>query len=52
MVSFHRQSIDDEFPEGEDDSINRQYKELMHSVSTVCSFCTYRISKVNDKTDL
>lgn len=51
MVSFHRQSIDDEFPEDDEDSINKQYKESMHSVSTVCSYCTFRLYKpmVNNK---
>lgn len=51
MISFHRQSIDDEFSEDDEDSINKQYKESMHSISTVCSCYSFRLYKpmVNNK---
>lgn len=35
MVSFHRQSIDDELPKDDEAGINKQYTESIHTVSTV-----------------
>lgn len=51
MVSFHRQTINDEFPEDDEASKNKQYTESIHTVSTVCSHCQFKLSKpmVNEK---
>lgn len=51
MVSFYRQSINDEFPEDDEASKNKQYTESIHTVSTVCSHCQFKLSMpmVNEK---